>query len=464
MDLDKCIYNKKRITADLSSLHYWENYSEQLPVEYRQCIDEGLDIQQYKDLFDAAAKMPCGEDKKRIADVLFDIVLNSDICPSFEYEEPSALDEIKKLRIDSDFNRKVPDTHVLKDKVYGAWLGRVCGCLLGKPVEGITTDELIPLLKESGNFPMSRYILSSDITDEMNDKFKFKLKERCYADTVSCMPADDDTNYTVLSQLLIDKYSADFTAKDVAALWVDSQPKNAYCTAERAAFCNFVKGYMPPDSAMYKNPFREWIGAQIRGDYFGYINPGSPEKAAEMAFRDASISHVKNGIYGEMFISAMIACAAASDNVQEVIRGGLGQIPHTSRLYKAVQGVIDDYHAEISCEECFEKIHKVYNEDDGYDWCHTIPNAVIVTASLLYGGGSFGKSICTAVQTGFDTDCNGATVGSIVGMMYGTASIGDKWKQPINDELETSIFGIGKVKLSDCADKTMEHINIIKNK
>ena len=84
---------------------------------------------------------------------------------------------------------------------------------------------------------------------------------------------------------------------------------------------------------------------------------------------------------------------------------------------------------------------------------------MIVTAALLYGNGDYGKSICMAVETGFDTDCNGATVGSILGMANGIESIPEYWTKPVNDTLHTTIFGIGTVKISDMAKKTLKHVN-----
>lgn len=438
----------------------WENYHRVPMMEYRQLTEEGADVAQYKELFEAADKMPDGKLKRKLSDIIFEIASTAGTKEGYPYTEPSELDKIRELSDGSErINIDKTDAN-LKNKIEGALMGRICGCLLGKPVEGRKTYELHPLLKQSGNFPLHRYILSTDLTDELVEKFDYK-RDWSWADKVECAPSDDDTNYIVLAQLLIEKHGRDFTPSDVAKLWVDSQTKNAYCTAERIAYLNFMRGYCPPESASHKNVFREWIGAQIRGDYFGYINPGDPQAAAEMAWRDASISHTKNGIYGEMFASAMIAAAAVYDDIVKIIKTGLEQIPRTSRLHESICNVLKWHENGISCDECFAKIHELYDENDSHDWTHTISNAMIVCIALLYGEGDYSKSICLAVQTGFDTDCNGATVGSVLGMRNGIDKIDDKWKKPVAGKLDTAIFGMGRVNISDLVDKTLKHINTI---
>ena len=306
---------------------------------------------------------------------------------------------------------------------------------------------------------MHRYISSKDLPDEIRNDEKHWLRNKCWIDTVKYMPFDDDTNYTVMGQILIEKYGRGFTPVDVKNEWLKLQPKESYCTAERVAFKNFMMGYNPPESALYKNPFREWIGAQIRGDYFGYINPGKPEAAADMAFRDASISHIKNGIYGEMFASAMIAAAAVCDSCEDIILAGLGEIPKTSRLYENVMLVLNGYREGKTKDECYALIHGMWNEANGHDWCHTISNAMIVAYALLYGENDFGKSICLAVEACFDTDCNGATVGSVMGMKNGIESIGEEWTSPINNTIETTLIGVGMVNIKEAVKKTLEHIS-----
>ncbi len=451
-------YNFESIKPDYENKHYQEHYTAEIMNEFTQCTAEGLDVAEYKELFEAVNKMPAGDIKKKMGDILFKAVMNRGLLPDYKYNEPSELEEIKALRKKHDFDKKTPDAETLKKKIHGAWTGRVCGCLLGKPVEGIRSHDMKPLLEKTGNSPMYRYINESEITDELYEEISFGLKGKCFADITHGMPVDDDTNYVVLYQQIIEKYGRNFTPENVAEAWLKYQSINSYFTAERIAFENFVNGYLPPYSAIYKNPCREWIGAQIRGDYFGYINPGKPEEAAEMAFRDACISHVKNGIYGEMWVSAMIAAAAVNDNIEDILLAGLSEIPESSRLYDSVTSVLYDYKNGIKAEDVFKRIHEEYDEYTGYGWCHTISNAMIVAAALLYGEGDFGKSICMAVEACFDTDCNGATVGSILGMRNGIDGISEEWTKPLEDTIHTSIFGFEKVKISECAEMTLTHI------
>lgn len=46
-------------------------------------------------------------------------------------------------------------------------------------------------------------------------------------------------------------------------------------------------------------------------------------------------------------------------------------------------------------------------------------------------------------------------------MINGIECISENWSGPINGVLDTSIFGVGKVKISDMIDITMEHIGQI---
>ena len=448
----------KDILPDFENMDYADSYTKALIYEYVQNIREGRDAQKYNKVLLAVRKMPFNIYKEKMADILFEAMQNCRMRDDYKFIEPSDLENIRKLRKPYEFERKELSESVLRDKIKGAWLGRICGCLLGKPIESITFEELESLLKETNNYPMTRYIKASEITEEMYGRYKFPLRGRCFADTITCAPWDDDTNYVVLAQCLIEKYGRDFTPDNMAQSWIALQGQTAYYTAERVAFRNFVNGYRPPFSAVYKNPYREMIGAQIRGDYFGYINPGAPEKAAEMAWRDACISHVKNGIYGEMFVAAMIACAAVTDNMEDIIRGGLAQIPETSRLYDKITRVIEDYKNGVSREEAYAKVKEEYPIKDSDSWLHTISNASIVAIGLLYGEGDFGKSICAAVEVGYDTDCNGATVGSVMGMRNGTAGIGEEWTKPTGGKLETTIFGVGTIDLDEAAEKTMQHL------
>ena len=450
----------RKVFPDYEGLNDWEFYSDDLQTEYRQLEEEGADVSEYKELFESVFKLKRNRHKEKMGDILFEMSLNMPQRKDYPYQEPSDLEGIRTLRKKYDISGQIPEGNVLREKIAGAWNGRLAGCLSGKPVEGMRSYELQTFLKETGNYPMTRYMVHADVTEELIKKLNWGIDHAyAYADRVECAPVDDDTNYTVLCQKIVDEFGKNFTSQDVARSWVKYQPKDAYCTAERVAFKNIILGYNPPDTAIHQNPYREWIGAQIRADYFGYINPGNPERAAEMAWRDASISHTKNGIYGAMFVAAMIACAAVCKDIEEVIEGGLAQIPSTSRLYEAVRNILKQYRDGVSGKKVFSGIANRWDENDWHCWTHTISNAEIVVAALLFGEDDYSKSVGMAVQMGFDTDCNGATVGSIMGMKNGLSSIPQAWLKPLNGKLETSIFGVNTIEIDKLIEKTLEHIN-----
>ena len=449
----------KMPVPDYEKIFVWDCYMKQLDVEYKQSFEEGKDIEALKPLFDAAIALPNDEKKKKLADLLYEYVLHAPQREDYPYDEPSEADAISALSDGFKADLKMPDEDVLADKVKGAWFGRICGCLLGKPVEGIMEEDMTKILKRTGNYPMTRYIDKEEIDEKVGEGLGWDIKACAYPRDFGRMPPDDDTNYMLLGYRILQWFGRDFTPEQVAHAWVSAQVKNAYCTAERVAYLNFVNGFKPPFTATYQNPYREWIGAQIRGDFYGYVCPCDPKTAANMAFRDASISHIKNGIYGEMFISAMIAAAFGSDDVETVIRTGLSEVPKTSRIYEAVTRIIDRFHGDVSEEDCFADIHARWDERNGHDWTHTVSNAEIVAASLLYGKKDYGRSVGRAVMTGLDTDCNGATVGSILGLMLGFEALPKSFTDRVCDTLESNVAGLMRVSISDMAKKTLKMIN-----
>ncbi len=240
-----------------------------------------------------------------------------------------------------------------------------------------------------------------------------------------------------------------FTPLDVASFWCENVPVMHTCTAERVAYRNFLGFVVPPASASFRNPYREWIGAQIRADFFGYANPGNPERAADWAWRDASISHVKNGIYGEMWVAAMLAAAYVEDDLVKVIRAGLAQIPAKSRVTADVEKMLALHAQGASYEDAVAAVHQQWDEKKSHHWCHTNSNAQIVALALLWGGDDFEKTITRAVMPGFDTDC--ATAGSVWGIIHGVRALPAKWTKPLRDRVQTGVAGYHDVTISQLA-------------
>jgi len=438
----------------------WIRYAPHLMDEYNTCLQEGRDVEGYLPKVTEIKAAP--DNAEELAAELGYAMTHAPIRSDFTYVEPSDLEGIRAQRMGTVvLPENTLTSEEWEDKLKGAWIGRIAGCLLGKPVECIRFANLTDILKTTNNYPMTRYITSDQFTEELCERSAWPLRNpSCWADQLQgSAPIDDDTNYPVIALRLMREKGWNFTSDDVMEMWMTYIPYIQVCTAERVAYRNAAMGMLTPQTATHQNPFREMIGARIRGDFFGFVAPGEPEKAAELGFRDACISHVKNGIYGEMYVCAMIASAAVCNDIETVIESGLSQIPHNSRHYESMKKVISWYKEGLTAEEAINKIHTIYNENSFHDWCDTISNDMIVTAALLYGQGDFGRSIGLAVQAAFDTDCNGATVGSILGIMCGKKGIDPAWITPWQEKLNTAILDYNMVTVDELTQWTIEVMN-----
>jgi hypothetical protein len=428
-----------------------------LEIERQQLVDEGCDLSDVAEEFDALARLDLDADlaHQPRAHALLDRARLLPTRSDYAYSEPSDLDGIRQARAG---RRWAPDTslsdEVLLDKVLGAWLGRCAGCLLGKPVEGWHTAKMWGYLQDLGRFPLDDFF-RWDVPEAVKRKYSLQ-PERAFVDRVSHMVEDDDLNYTVTALAVLKQHGQAFKPSDVATFWMQSLPILRTYTAERAAYRNFCQLIGPPESARYRNPYREWIGAQIRADFWGYAALGNPERAAEFAWRDASLSHVKNGLYGAMWVAAMLAATPFLQDPREIVEVGLSEVPCHSRLAADVREVIRWQAEGLAYDEAIRGIHQRWDEGNPHHWTHTNSNAQIVAVGLLWGQADYEKSICRAVQAGFDADCNGATVGSIVGMMLGAQALPTKWIGPLNDTLETAVRAYSRMRISALAREGFE--------
>jgi len=424
-------------------------------TERRQCLEEGKDLAPVEAEIEVLLSGPMEPDVFRArAAALLDRTIDLPVVGKLVGREPSDLAGIRDQRADAPSLPDPPRSdQVLLDRLHGAWLGRCAGCLLGKPIEGWRTPRFEGFLKDSGQWPLRRYI-RSDVDEAVIAKHEVDAG-RPFVNHVSHMVEDDDTNYTVTGLGIVQQFGLNFTPAQVGEFWLTRLPLLRTCTAERVAYRNLAAGLEPPATATFRNPYREWIGAQIRADFWGYVCPGDPARAAELAWRDACVSHVKNGIYGEMWVAAMLAAAVCTDDVRAVIEAGLAQIPARCRLHAGIDEVIAWHGQGASLDQAREHIHTRWDENHVHDWCHTISNAQVVAAGLLWGEGDFGPSVCGAVRLLLDTDCNGATVGSIVGMMRGVSALPDAWTAPLADMLETGVVGYPRQPISALARQTL---------
>ncbi|WP_406015244.1 ADP-ribosylglycohydrolase family protein [Streptomyces sp. NBC_00984] len=440
----------------------WVQPEDLVGHELRQAAEDGRDAQAIARRWyeaggapapeRAGASTPPAPELRALAERLLDelALLESPL----EIDEPTELAAIRAACPDWPAPRPAP-TPVSRDRLHAAWLGRAAGCLLGKPVEKLPLDGIRALARATGNWPLTTWFTAEGLPAPLAATYPWNRRSApdSLAENIDGMPEDDDLNYPLLTVLLLQRHGPSFTTGDLARLWLDELPAGRTFTAERVAYRNLLDGIEPPHTARYRNPFREWIGAQIRADVHGWTHPGDPSAAAEQAHRDAVLSHTANGVYGAMFTAAALAEAAGGESdVHGCLAAGLRVVPPRSRFAQAVLFGVAAARGGADFDAVADRLHAEYG---GYHWVHVLPNAALLAAALTHAGGDFSRSICRAVSGGWDTDSNGATAGSLAGLLAGAPErLPGHWTTPLKNRLASSVPGFDSIGFDALAEQT----------
>lgn len=438
----------------------WEDPLVMLDAEMVQLRYEGVLIPKHAEQLRAKI-IPDAPDREARIEEVFNVLASARKDPNFRYVQPNELDAIRAAR--PKRKRPLPPPRLsraaLLDKLHGAWTGRAVGCALGKPVEGWLRGRIKARLRDLGEWPLNDYF-SLRNTGNGN----LPCCPRSCRENIVCMEPDDDIHYTLIALHVLETHGSEFQWFHVANAWNSCLPYNAICTAETQAILNYnvkvprmraweASKYTTPEfTSRYNNPYREWIGAQIRADGWGYVCPGDPERAAEFAWRDACWTHRANGIYGEMFIAAVTAAAFEINDWRTLMEIGLGEIPAKCRLAEDIRWAMrtlrtcPDWEAFMDLfDRRFHDMHPV----------HTNNNCLIVIASLYFGWGNPDLVAAISVMMGLDTDCNGATACSIAGILSGRKQFGGTLAAPLRDTIEPLVFGFQRVTMKELAERTL---------
>jgi ADP-ribosylglycohydrolase len=288
-----------------------------------------------------------------------------------------------------------------RDRVYACWLGKNIGGTLGMPFEGKT--------------------------DVNNITFYTKIKQGEPA-------ANDDLDLQILWLKAMEENNYRVDAYTLGEYWLKYVPVN--WNEYGVGKVNMRLGIMPPLSGEYNNAkWKTSNGAWIRSEIWACLAPGNPMLAAQFAWNDACVDHgCTEGTFAEIFTATLESAAFIEKDRDKLIQFALSMIPEDCRVAIAVKTAVEAKRSGITWQQAREAVITA-TEDLG--WFQAPRNVAFTMIGWLYGDGYFDKAICIAVNCGDDTDCTGATLGSIFGIIYGTAIIPERWMAPIGDGIKT---------------------------
>ncbi len=311
------------------------------------------------------------------------------------------------------------------EQVYAGVLGKVIGVYMGRPFEGWQKKGII---EHFGR--VDRYVAAEH--------------------KVPLVVSDDDISgtFTFIRALEDTGRYGDTPDEDFGRMWQNYIIENKTIlwwgglgiSTEHTAFLRLKQGVASPESgsiARNGKSVAEQIGAQIFIDAYGMVAPGDPQLAVTLARKSARVSHDGEAVNGALVVAAMVSAAFVEKDMETLLDIGVSVIPADSLIARVHHDVRAWSKQDGDWQKTFARIEETYGYAKYGGGCHMVPNHALMVMAWSYAPDSFRESQMIINTAGWDTDCNAANVGSVMGIKVGLDGINRDYdfQGPIADRI-----------------------------
>jgi len=296
----------------------------------------------------------------------------------------------------NDLKSISPD--VLKDKIAGGWAGKMIGVTYGAPTEFRALNKMF---EDSINWK------TSDIKGSM---------------------WQDDIYVQLTFLMTMDKYGVSTSAKKYQEMFAKAGYQLWH--ANMQARKNYYDSIFPPASGSPEYSMHaDDIDFQIESDYIGFMCPGMPKTATEMADKIGHIMNYGDGVYGGIFVAALYSEAFFNTDIPKIIEVALQSIPAESDYARIVMDLVKLHKQNpTDWQAAWKELEGKWGDVDvcGAGAPFNIDaklNGAYIVMGLLYGDGDPMKTMDISTRCGQDSDCNPSNAMAVLGVIKGFSGL-----------------------------------------
>jgi ADP-ribosylglycohydrolase len=335
-----------------------------------------------------------------------------------------------------------------------SFLGAVVGCMLGKPLEAdLTLGQIRAAATAVGEWPIRDYV-SEALLQHLPDRHpSWTTTVRGRLDRSA---PDDDIGYRIIGMLALERHGLAFRTTDILQLWLENIPAEWTWGPERTVLTRAAlwRTIDPTSTALetwstIASPGDERCGALIRVDPYGLAAAGRPALAADLAWRDAVLTHRGTGLYAAMYVAALLALAFVARDRLDAFERALQFVPQRSRFRREMADALD---IVASAGDWADGHARVAERFASFGECAILQELGFLANSVRFAD-DIGHGVSLQVMQGLDTDSFGATAGGILGVLMGRDALDRRWLVPLQNRIEVALATFHEHRLEAVAER-----------